>query len=132
MGYLSIYTYLIKLHDLPLKPSNLQEFCTKFSVFNREIMQRLFCFSLFNQWHSVQFSSVTQLYLTLCNPMDYSIPGLPVHHQLPDLPKLISIEFVMPSNHLIFCHPLLLLPSVFPSIRVFSNESALHIRWPKY
>ena len=46
--------------------------------------------------------------------------------------QLISIESVMPSNHLILCHPLLLLPSIFPSIRVFSNESALHIRWPKY
>ena len=48
------------------------------------------------------------------------------------LPKLMSIESVMPSNHLILCHPLLLLPSIFPSIRVFSNESILHIRWPKY
>ena len=48
------------------------------------------------------------------------------------LPKLMSIELVMPSNHLILCHPLLLLPSIFPSIRVFSHESALHIRWPKY
>ena len=47
------------------------------------------------------------------------------------LPKLMSIELLMPSNHLILCHPLLLLPSIFPSIRVFSNESALHIRWPK-
>ena len=47
-------------------------------------------------------------------------------------PKLMSIESVMPSNHLILCHPLLLLPSIFPSIRVFSNESAIHIRWPKY
>ena len=47
-------------------------------------------------------------------------------------PKLMSIESVMPSNHLILCHPLLLLPSIFPSIRVFSNESALRIRWPKY
>ena len=46
--------------------------------------------------------------------------------------KLMSIELVMPSNHLILCHPLLLLPSIFPSIRVFSNESALHMRWPKY
>ena len=49
-----------------------------------------------------------------------------------NLPKLISIESVMPSNHLIFCHPFLLLPSIFPSIRVFPNESVLHIRWPKY
>ena len=48
------------------------------------------------------------------------------------LPKLMSIELVMPANHLILCHPLLLLPSIFPNIRVFSNESALHIRWPKY
>ena len=48
------------------------------------------------------------------------------------LPKPMSIESVMPSNHLILCHPLLLLPSIFPSIRVFSNESVLHIRWPKY
>ena len=48
------------------------------------------------------------------------------------LPKLMSIESVMPSNQLILCHPLLLLPSIFPSIRVFSNESALHIRWSKY
>ena len=60
------------------------------------------------------------------------MPGLPVHHQLPCLPKLMSIESVMPSNHLILCHPLLLLPSIFPSIRVFSNESTLRIRWPKY
>ena len=56
--------------------------------------------------------------------------GLLVHHQLLD--KLISIESVRPSNHLILCHPLLLLPSIFPSIRVFANESALRIRWPKY
>ena len=63
--------------------------------------------------------------------MDHSTPGLPVHHQLPDLPKLMSIKSVMSSNHLILCRPLLLLPSIFPSIRVFSNESGRHIRWPK-
>ena len=79
-----------------------------------------------------QFSSVTQSCLTLCDPLDCSTPGLPVHHQLPGLFKLLSIESVMPSNHLILCHPLPLLPSIFPSIRVFSNESALCIRWPKY
>ena len=61
--------------------------------------------------------------------MNCSTPGLPVHHQLL---KLMSIESVMPSNNLILCCPLLLLPSIFPSIRVFSKESALHIRWPKY
>ena len=70
--------------------------------------------------------------LTLCDPMDYSTPGLPVHHNSQILPKLMPIELVMPSNPLILCHPLLLLPSIFPSLRVFSNESALHIRWPKY
>ena len=60
------------------------------------------------------------------------MPGLPVHHQLWSLLKLMSIESVMPPNHLILLHLLLLLPSIFPSIRVFSNESVLRIRWPKY
>ena len=64
--------------------------------------------------------------------MNHCTPGLPVHLELPSLPKLMSIKSVMPSNHLIFCPPLLLLPSIFPRIRVLSNESALHIRWPKY
>ena len=70
--------------------------------------------------------------LTLCNPMDCSTPGLSVPHCLLEFSKFMSIELVMPSNHLILCHPLLLLPSIFPSIRVFSNESVLLIRWPKY
>ena len=78
-----------------------------------------------------KFSSVSQPCLTLCNPLDCSTPGFPVHHQHLEL-KLISIESVSPSNHLILCHPLLLLTSIFSSIRVFSIESALHIRWPKY
>ena len=78
------------------------------------------------------FSSVTQSCLTLCDPMDCSMPGFPVHHQLQSLLKLMSIDLVMPSNYLILCRPLFLLPSIFPSIRVFSNESALCIRWPKY
>ena len=59
--------------------------------------------------------------------MDCSTPGFPVLHQLPEFAQLM-----IPSNHLILCHPLLLLPSIFPGIRVFSGESALHIRWPKY
>ena len=63
--------------------------------------------------------------------MNCSTPGLPVHHQLLEFTQLMSIESVMPSNHLILYRPLLLLPSVFPNIRVFSNESALRIRWPK-
>ena len=79
-----------------------------------------------------QFSSVAQSCPTLCHPMNRSTPGLPVHHQLPESIQIMSIESVMLSSHLILCRPLLLLPSIFPSIRVFSNESALHIRWPKY
>ena len=62
--------------------------------------------------------------------MDCNTPGLPVHHQT--LLKLKSIKLVMPSNHLILCCPILLLPSLFPSIRVFSNDSARHNRWPNY
>ena len=63
--------------------------------------------------------------------MNCSMPGLPVLTNSQSLLKPISIELVMPFKHLILCHPLLLLPSIFPSIRVFSNESALCIRWPK-
>ena len=65
-------------------------------------------------------------------PMDCRTPGFRVHHHLLDLLKLMSIESVMLSNHLILCHPLLLAPLIFHSIRIFSNESVLHIRWPKY
>ena len=79
-----------------------------------------------------QFSSVTQTCPTLCDPMDCSTPGLLVHTNSQSLLRLMSIESVMLSNHLIFCHPLLLPPSIFPSIRVLSNESVLHVRWPKY
>ena len=81
---------------------------------------------------SVQFSSDAQSCPTLCDPMNRSMPGLPVHHQLPESTQTHSIEPVIPSNHLILCLPLPLLPSVFPSIRVFSSESALCIRWPEY
>ena len=81
---------------------------------------------------SVQFSSVAQSCLTLCHPMNRSTPGLPVYHQLPEFTQLMSVKSVMPSSHLILCHPLFLLPPIPPSIRVFSNESALRMRWPKY
>ena len=64
--------------------------------------------------------------------MDHSMPGLPVHHQYPEHTKLMSTKLVMPSKHLILCNPRLLLPSIFPSVRIFSNESFLHIWWPKY
>ena len=76
---------------------------------------------------SVQLLSRVQL---VNDPMDYSTPGLPVHQQLPEPTQ--TTESVMPSNHLILCRPLFLPPSIFPSIRVLSNESILQIRWPKY
>ena len=80
---------------------------------------------------SVAFSSVQSLSVSLCDPMNDSTPGLPVHPNSRSPPKPMSIELVMPSNHLLLCHPLLL-SLIFPSIWVFSNESALLIRWPKY
>ena len=87
----------------------------------------------------LKFSSFQSFsHVRLCHHLNWSTPGLPVHQQLLSirtfgiLPKLMSIESVMPFNHLILCLPLLLLPSSFPSIRVFSKESALHMRWPKY
>ena len=79
-----------------------------------------------------KFSSVSQSCPILRHPMDCSTPGFPVLHHLLEIFKLMSIKSVIPSNHLILCHCLLPLPSIFPSIRVFSNESVLHIRWPKY
>ena len=81
---------------------------------------------------SVQFSSVAQSCLTLCNPMNRSTPGLSVHHQLPEFTQTHVHQSVMPSSHLILCHPLLRLPLILPSIRVFSNESTLRMRWPEY
>ena len=80
----------------------------------------------------VQFSSVAQPCLILCNPMDCSRPGFPVHHQLPEPTQTHVHRAGVPSNHLILCCPLLLPPSIFPSIRDFSSESVRHIRWPKY
>ena len=73
-----------------------------------------------------------KLYPTLCNRMDYSTPGFPDLHYSWRLLKLVSIGLVMPPNHLILCCPLILLPSIFPSIMVFSNDLASCIRWPKY
>ena len=78
-----------------------------------------------------QFSSVAQSFPTLCDSMDCSQASLSITNSQ-SLLKFMSIRLVMPSNHLILSHPLLLLPSIFPSIRVFSNESVIHIRWPKY
>ena len=81
----------------------------------------------------MQFSSVQWLnHVRICDPMNCSTPGLPVHHQLPEFTQTHVHRVVMPSSHLILCRPLLLLPPIPPSIRVFSNESTLRMRWPKY
>ena len=82
--------------------------------------------------HSFPFSSVTQSCPTLCDSMDCSTPGFPVHHQLLELAQSYVHRVGMPSNHLILCHLHLLLPSIFPSIRVFSKESVICIRWPEH
>ena len=81
---------------------------------------------------SVQFSSVTQSCPTLCDPMNRSTPGLPVHHHLPEFTQTHVHQVGDAISHLILCHPLFLLPPIPPSIRVFSSESTLHLRWPKY
>ena len=81
---------------------------------------------------TVQFSSIIQSCPTLCDPVNRSTPDLLSITNSQSLPKLMSIKLVMPSSHLILCHPLLLLPPIPPSIRVFSNESTLLMRWPKY
>ena len=80
----------------------------------------------------VQFSSVAQSCPTLCDPMNHSTPGLPVHHHLKQFTQTHVIESVMPSRYLILCCPLFLLPAIPPSIRVFSSESTLCMKWPKY
>ena len=79
----------------------------------------------------VQLSSVAQSCLTVWDPMNCSTPGLPVHHQIPEFTQIHVHRVIMPSSHLILCHPLHLLPSFFLSIRVFSKESALCIRVAK-
>ena len=90
-------------------------------------------FSRQEHWSvSVQFSSVAQSCPTLCNPMDCSMPGFPVHYQLPELAQTYVYQVGDAIHHLILCRPLLLPPLIFPSIRVFSKESVLRIRWPKY
>ena len=77
-------------------------------------------------------SSITRLCPTFWDSMDCSTWGFPAHHQLPEFTQTHVIESIMPSSHLILCHPLLFLPSIFSSIRVFSSKSVLCIRWPKY
>ena len=120
-------TYIPSFLDLPpfRSPQGTEYSC----VVPRDIQQVLISCLFYTQ---DQFSSVSQSCLTLRDPMNHSTPGLPVHHQLPESTQIHVHWAVMPSNHLFLCHPLLLLPSIFPRIRVFSNESVLRIRWPKY
>ena len=80
----------------------------------------------------LQFSSVTQSCPTLCDSMSRSTPGLPVHHQLPEFTQIHVHRVSDPSSHLILCRPLLLLPPVPPSIKVFFSESTLRMRWLEY
>ena len=98
------------------------------------LLNTIYCLWGHSPWwdHSVQFSSVTQSCLTLCDPMDCSTPGFPVLHHLLEVART-HIHWVGDAIHqLVLCCPLLLLPSVFSRIRVFPNESVLRIRWPKY
>ena len=85
-----------------------------------------------NLFSIIQFISVAQSCPTLWDPMNRSMPGLPVHHQLLEFTQTHIIESVIPSSYLILCRPLLPLPPIPPSIRVFSSESTLRMRWPKY
>ena len=95
------------------------------------LLHHLLLILLFLTFQSVQLNSVAQSCPTLCDPVNHSMPVLSVHHQPRSLPKLMSIESVMPSSHLILCHPFLFLSPIPPRIRVFSNESTLRMRWPK-
>ena len=123
LGVCSFY-YYFRDRDREVK-----EFCCVSSVYHKNGAESLIClcnFYLFIftnvTFYSVQFSSVSQSCPALYNPTYHSMPALPVHHQL----KLMSIESVIPSNHLTLCPPLLFLTSIFPSIRGFSNESTSH------
>ena len=92
----------------------------------------IFLFKLLFRHEVVSDSSVAKSCLTLWDPKDYSMPGFSVLHHLPEFAQTHVCQSMMPSNALIICGPLLLLPPIFPSIGIFSSESALCIRWPKY
>ena len=126
ISYLKLYMFQChspkSSHPFPLpqSPKDCSIICVSFAVSHTGL-----------SFSSVQLSSVAQSYLTLCNPMNHSTPGLPVTNSRSSL-RLTSIDSVMPPSHLILGLPLLLLPPIPPSIRVFSNESTLRMRWPKY
>ena len=113
----TIYLFLIITNTLSLKGR-----CIHIAVYSYNVL--IFNWCKVSHYITICHCSVRKACMTLCNPMDCSIPGSSVLHCLP--------EFSQNHVHLILCYSLLLLPSIFPSIRVFSNESALCIRWPKY
>ena len=125
---LSVFIRPQKVLNLKTLPCSIQR-----CIFSQAVLPYTFTSQHFIKMSTclVQFSSVAQSCPTFCNPMNRSMTGLPVHHQLPEFTQTHVHRSVMPSSHLILCRPLLL-PSIPPSIRVFSNESTLHIRWPKY
>ena len=125
MKWIKKYLQHCNIFSLALPPNRKCEFYLRikkiFPLFSVVFIIWInFLYTLLCRDNTVQFRSVAQSCLTLCDPMNRSTPGLTVHHQL--------WELVMPSNHFILCYPLLILPSIFPSIRVFSNESALRTR----
>ena len=122
------------LKEIHFSSKNIQRFKVKGCkrIFHDSGDQKSRVVTLISEKTSVQFSSVAESCLTLCEPMDCNMPGLPVHHQLPEFTQThvhwVS-DAIQPSHPLSSPSPP---ASIFSSIRVFSNESALHIRWPKY
>ena len=126
-----MYLFIVSSHVILLKQSSRNTACSTHQAVGTNSL--LYCHYTREQQGissiMVQFSSVPQSCPTLCNPMDCSRPGLPVHHQLLE-PTQTHVHWV--GDAIQPCHPLLLSSSNFPSIRIFSNESALRIRWPNY
>ena len=132
-------------HLYPLvKSSSFEGFVLKSRISVKCVCEATHCGFIFLSWKLEAtwissssrwfccFCSVANSCLTFCDPMDYSMPGFPVLHYLLEFAQTHVLWVNESSNHLILCRPLLLPPSIFPSIRFFSNESACHVRWPKY
>ena len=109
----------------------LRDVCSKRRSPSSDVLELLSVYLLLNLFLYCCCCSVAQSCPTLCDPVDRSMPGFSVLHCLLEFAQTHSIQSVMPSNHLFLHHPLLLLPSIFPSIRVFPSELTLRIRWPK-